>query len=234
MPDAHFAHPRLAALYDAFEADRGDLPAYLAIVESLRPERIVDVGCGTGTFAAVLAGLGHTVIGADPAAASLDIARGKSSAVTWLHAGAAELPALDADLATMIGNVAQVFVTDEEWAAALHGIRGALRDGGHLVFEARRPEFRGWEEWSHDPRFLEELGVERHFTLGAVELPLVSFGYEFRFTDGTVLTSDSTLRFRSREEIEESLRTAAFELLEVRDAPDRPGRENVFIAKARP
>lgn len=235
MPDDCFADPRLAPLYDAFERDRGDLPAYLAIVESLRPERIIDVGCGTGTLAVALAGLGHTVIGADPASASLDVARAKPVAVTWVHAGAAELPAAGADLALMTGNVAQVFVTDEEWAAALLGIRGALRDGGHLVFEARRPEFRGWEEWSSEPVFLEELGVERQFALTAVDLPLVSFHYEFRFVaDGTVLTSDSTLRFRSREEIEDSLRTAKFEILEVRDAPDRPGRENVFIAKKLP
>ncbi|WP_436527576.1 class I SAM-dependent DNA methyltransferase [Actinoplanes sp. HUAS TT8] len=235
MPDALFSDPRLAALYDVFDSDRGDLPAYLAIVESLRPERIIDVGCGTGTFAALLAERGYTVVGADPAGASLDVARGKSAAVTWVHAGADELPEVGADLALMTGNVAQVFVTDEEWAGALRGIRGALRDGGHLVFEARRPEFRGWEEWAHEPIFDEESGVERRFTLGAVDLPLVSFRYEYHFdADGATLTSESTLRFRSREEIEESLRTAGFEVLEVRDAPDRPGRENVFIATTLP
>ncbi|BCY13859.1 methyltransferase domain-containing protein [Actinoplanes sp. L3-i22] len=237
MPDALFADTRLAPLYDAFDSDRGDLPAYLAIVAALAPERIVDVGCGTGTFAALLAGLGHTVSGADPAAASLAIARAKSDAVTWLPAGAADLPALGADLALMTGNVAQVFVTDEEWAAALRGVHRALRAGGHFVFEARRPEFRGWEEWAgHNSGTLDIPGagvVERRFTLGAVELPLVSFRYEYRFhADGTVLTSDSTLRFRSREEIEASLRTANFDVLEVREAPDRPGRENVFITKA--
>ncbi len=238
MPDAHFAHPRLAPLYDAFEAGREDLPAYLEIIDALRPERVLDVGCGTGTLALRLARAGYTVVGADPAEASLDVARAKSSSVRWLHAGAAELPALDADLAVMTGNVAQVFLTDADWAAALRGIRGALRDEGHFVFEARRPEFRGWEEWAgYNSGELDVPGiglVERRFTLGEVRLPLVSFGYEFRFTDGTVLTSESTLRFRSREEIEESLRTAGFDVLEVRDAPDRPGRENVFIAKKLP
>jgi SAM-dependent methyltransferase len=237
MPDALFSDPRLVPLYDAFDSDRGDLPAYLAIVASLAPDRIVDVGCGTGTLAALLAGQGHTVIGADPAAASLEVARAKSSAVTWSHTDAAGLPALDADLAIMTGNVAQVFVTDDDWAAALRGVRGALRDGGHFVFETRRPEFRGWEEWAgHDSETLDIPGagvVERRFTLGAVDLPLVSFRYEYRFlADGTVLTSDSTLRFRSRDEIETSLRTAEFEVLDVREAPDRPGREFVFVAKA--
>jgi len=49
--------------------------------------------------------------------------------------------------------------------------------------------------------------------------------------DGTVLTSDSTLRFRSEEELRASLRAEGFEVLELRDAPDRPGRELVFIAR---
>jgi hypothetical protein len=40
----------------------------------------------------------------------------------------------------MTGNVAQVFLTDEDWARALQGIAAALRPGGYLVFETRRPE----------------------------------------------------------------------------------------------
>ncbi|GIF13097.1 class I SAM-dependent methyltransferase [Actinoplanes teichomyceticus] len=244
MPDDLFAHPRLAPLYDAFDSDRGDLPAYLEIVEALDPGHVVDVGCGTGTLATLLAGTGRTVTGVDPAAASLHVARAKPTAspVTWLHGGAGELPAVwgarpPADLALMTGNVAQVFLTDDDWAAALRGIHRVLRSGGHLVFEARRPEFRAWREWAADTapvlRDVPGVGlVERHFGGLHVRLPLVSFRYEFHFhADRTVLTSDSTLRFRSRDEIAESLRTAGFDVLEVRDAPDRPGRENVFLAQ---
>ena len=60
---------------------------------------------------------------------------------------------------------------------------------------------------------------------------LVSFRYTFAFTDGEILTSDSTLRFRGRDEITGSLRKAGFTVAEVRDAPDRPGLEFVFIAR---
>jgi hypothetical protein len=49
-------------------------------------------------------------------------------------------------------------------------------------------------------------------------------------SDGEVLTSDSTLRFREREEIEAALVANGYEVAEVRDAPDRPGREFVFFA----
>ena len=49
--------------------------------------------------------------------------------------------------------------------------------------------------------------------------------------DSTVITSRSTLRFRPRASIEASLATVGFAVDDVRDAPDRPGRELVFIAR---
>ena len=61
------------------------------------------------------------------------------------------LPPMQADLALMTGNVAQVFLTDEDLSATLCGIQGALRPGGHLVFESRRPEYRAWAEWQQEP-----------------------------------------------------------------------------------
>jgi hypothetical protein len=48
----------------------------------------------------------------------------------------------------MTGNVAQVFLSDEDWAGALQGIHAALRSHGHLVFETRRPDWRAWEKWA--------------------------------------------------------------------------------------
>jgi SAM-dependent methyltransferase len=52
-----------------------------------------------------------------------------------------------------------------------------------------------------------------------------------RAKDGAVITSDSTLRFRGRGELESSLAAQGYRVLDVRDAPDRPGREFVFITE---
>jgi hypothetical protein len=61
--------------------------------------------------------------------------------------------------------------------------------------------------------------------------PLVSLRTSFVFhADGAVLTSDSTLRFRDRKEVAASLTDVGFVIDDVRDAPDRPGREMVFVA----
>jgi hypothetical protein len=60
----------------------------------------------------------------------------------------------------------------------------------------------------------------------------VSFRSNFVFgADGAVLTSESTLRFRERGEVEADLLAEGFVVDEVRDAPDRPGREFVFVAR---
>ncbi|MEV0397864.1 class I SAM-dependent methyltransferase [Polymorphospora rubra] len=171
--------------------------------------------------------------------ASLEVAKAKDGAgqVRWIHGDATAVPALDADLATMTGNVAQVFLTDDAWTRTLQAVRAALRPGGHLVFETRRPEHRAWEEWATEtgPVTLEIPGsgvVEQRLQVTGVRLPFVSFRHTYRFlVDGTVVTSDSTLRFRGRDEVESSLAANGYRVLDVREAPDRPGREFVFIAE---
>jgi len=45
------------------------------------------------------------------------------------------------------------------------------------------------------------------------------------------MTSSSTLRFRERAEVERSLAAAGFGIKDVRDAPDRPGNEFVFVTR---
>jgi SAM-dependent methyltransferase len=207
VPDAIFEDPRLAEVYDPLDPDRSDLDVYLALADSLDARSVVDIGCGTGTFACLLAGHGKNVTGIDPAAASLDVAWRKPNArlVRWLHGEAGSLPPLEVDLATMAANVDQVFLTDEEWAATLQAARAALRPGGYLVFETRDPARRAWREWTRDKSYRRaELpgigGVEAWEELTDVNLPLVSFRSTIVLErDGVVLTSESTLRFRERD-----------------------------------
>jgi SAM-dependent methyltransferase len=238
MPDALFAEPRLAEIYDFLDdPDRPDLAPYGAIVSEFHASAVIDLGCGTGNLACRLAALGKEVIGIDPARASLDVARRKAYAdrVRWIVGTAAQFDGLEADLVTMTGNVAQVFVLDEEWIATLRACRNALRPGGRLVFETRDPAKEAWKGWNreltHKMIEVPSIGVvENWVELLNVQLPFVSFRYTFLFhKDGRTITSDSTLRFRSQLEIAETLASAQFTVEEVRDAPDRPGLEFVFV-----
>lgn len=254
-----FDHPLSAAIYDMAEGSREDLDHYAALVEELGARSVVDVGCGTGVLAILLAGRGIAVTGVDPAGAMLDVARAKPGAeqVRWVHGTAEALPALvsdtrsaggetadrpggqqsglPADLAVMTGNVAQVFLTDEDWLGTLRAVRDVLVPGGHLVFETRVPERRAWEEWARwgSTEFhVEGVGEVRDtFELVRVEEPYVTFRSDSTLPDGTVVPSESTLIFRSMPELERTLAEADFAVRAVRDAPDRPDREWVVLAQ---
>jgi ubiquinone/menaquinone biosynthesis C-methylase UbiE len=121
VPDTLFAHPKLAPVYDAFDGQRGDLDVYIDLVRELGADRVLDLGCGTGSLAVQLASEGIQAIGVDPATASLEVARGKDrkGEVTWSEGDATTLPAVEVDLVVMTGNVAQVFLSDDDWNAAL-------------------------------------------------------------------------------------------------------------------
>jgi SAM-dependent methyltransferase len=239
VPDPIFADPRLAEIYDPLDPDRSDLDAYLAYVDRFAARSVLDVGCGTGTFACLVAARGIDVVGVDLAAASLEVARRKPAAdrVRWVLGDATSVPPCQADLAVMTGNVAQVFLGDDEWSEVLTAVHAALRPGGAFVFEMRDPRARAWEAWTRAATFervdLPGVGpVEQWVDVTEVAGELVSFTWTFRFErTGDELTSVSTLRFRERDGVEASLAAAGFELLEVADAPDRPGREFVFVTR---
>ena len=242
MPDPIFSNPRLTAIYDAFDGQRSDLDHYLNIAKELKANTVLDIGCGTGCFAQILVDHGFDVIGVDPAQASLEIARQKPNAdkVKWILGDGTTLPEMKkVDLAVMTGNVAQVFLTDEVFEKTLVGIRKVLQPQGHLVFEVRDPSKKAWFEWTrqktYERIYVPNIGnVEGWCDVMDVSNDLVSFRLTYVFeSDGQTLTSDSTLRFREREHIEKLLNKSGFMVREVRGAPDRPGKEFVFIASLR-
>lgn len=187
----------------------------------------------------MLAGRGLTVVGVDPAVAMLDVALRKPGAerVRWIcgDATSPELESTEADLVTMTGNAAQAIVCDEDWQATLTAVHDLLTPGGYFVFETREPSVRAWEAWNPaDSRAVLADGTEGWGELTRVELPLVSFDSVTVFPDGTRHVASSTLRFRERAEVEADLAARGFSVTEIRDAPDRPGREHVFFAHAAP
>lgn len=147
--------------------------------------------------------------------------------MTWVHGDATALAdrAIGADLAVTTGNVAQVFVSDDEWSDTLAAVRGCLRPGGYFAFETRRPEVRAWEQWDLAPMRVtlpNSTTVIVSRTVTVIALPLVTFESTTTI-DGDLVGSASTLRFLERPEVERDLGK--------RDAPDRPGKELVFLAR---
>ena len=238
MPDQEFANPRLAKIYDILDCDRSDLIHYIELIKKYNAKSVLDIGCGTGSLLCLLAGKGYNLTGVDPASASLEIAKQKHGAesIGWILGESSLAPKECADVAVMTGNVAQVFIEDEAWVENLSNIHKAITPEGHLIFESRDPSRRAWEEWNKKSTISETHipgggSVISWVELTDVSLPLVSFSWTFYFKkNGEILTSDSKICFRKKEEIENSFSESGFNMVEILDAPDRPGEEFVFVA----
>ncbi|WP_107100314.1 class I SAM-dependent methyltransferase [Streptomyces prasinopilosus] len=186
-----------------------------------------------------LAERGIEVIGVDPAGASLEVARAKPGGdrVRRVHCDVTALPPPRVDPATMTANVARAIIDPEAWRDTLRGAHTVLRSGGRPVSETRDPARRAWEEWNREEshRVTDVPGVGAVESRGgATEVggPLVAFRWTYVLgADGQVLTSDSTLRFRERREVEADLDGSGLTVEGVRDAPGRPGRELVFVTR---
>lgn len=124
--------PRLVDLYDQDNPDGLDHDFYRSLADVRGARAIVDLGCGTGLLTVTFVTEGRRVVGVDPSAVMLDLARRRpgASGVEWIEGDSASIPGDDFDLAVMTGNVAQ-HIGDADWTRTLADLRRSLRAGGH-------------------------------------------------------------------------------------------------------
>jgi SAM-dependent methyltransferase len=251
MPIAEFDDPRLAAIYDTVNThDPDEQPRFVrrlvdqhAAATTGGSITIVDVGCGTGLITRELAGLGHRVIGVDPSAEMIGVGRTgpHGDRVEWVVGGVDAVGTSDADLAIMTSHVAQFFVDDDEWLAALHVLHDALRDGGRLGFESRNPGAREWERWT--PAIVTTVTdpdagrIDWWTEVHDVRDGVVSYANHYRFeATGDEVLSSARLRFRTEDELRTSLHQAGFTVERIDGWWDgRPSgpteREHIVVAR---
>ncbi|HEX6683357.1 MAG TPA: class I SAM-dependent methyltransferase [Candidatus Limnocylindrales bacterium] len=144
-----YTDPRLTVFYDQLNGWGPERDFYLDLVMAARS--VLDVGCGTGSVLRRARAAGHTgrLAGLDPAAAMLDRARVRSD-VDWILGDLGTVRfEHEFDLVVMTGHVFQVFLTDEDIAAALAAVRRALTGDGRFAFETLNPLPRPWERWTN-------------------------------------------------------------------------------------
>ena len=208
---------------------------------------VVELAVGTGRIAIPTAAQGIRVIGIDSSPGMLEVCHERAelagvASLLDLRLGDLLEPPVDerVRLVTCPFRSYLHLLGDEERLRALGAARELLVPGGRLVFESRDPARAAWLEWTRDQTYRRVVvpgagPVETWTDLTAVEGNLVSFRTTFVLgRRGTVLTSDSTLRFRSHDELTHSLLAVGLVVDEVRSAPDRPGREFVFITHRPP
>lgn len=150
--DPLYTDPALASFYDVENEWAHDSETCFLMAE--KAGSVLDLGCGTGMLAAAIAGLGNRrVVGVDPAAAMLAIARAREGGegVTFIE-GDARTIRLDErfDLVTLTGHAFQCFLTREDRLALLKTIAAHLSDGGRFIFDSRNPKAEEWLEWNRD------------------------------------------------------------------------------------
>lgn len=163
-PNHHGHHPGfsgLGGLVAALSMTRGRSgDAELALeLAALRPgDHVVDVGCGPGAAVRLAASRGATVVGVDPAAVMLGVARWMTwgrSGITWQIGSAEALP-----LAGASADVVWALSTVHHWPdvrAGVDEVARVLRPGGRFVAiehqadpSAGRHGSHGWTEAQAD------------------------------------------------------------------------------------
>jgi SAM-dependent methyltransferase len=221
--DALYRDPDLVQFYDLENGWGADLDFCRHLAADAGS--VLDLGCGTGQLAAGLATSfvdGRTVVGVDPAAAMLEIARQRPGGdkVDWVRAEAQSVRLGESfDLVLLTGHAFQVFLTDDDQKAVLSTIAAHLAPKGRFIFDTRNPAAVEWQEWEPE---LSERRIE-HPTFGAVKAwndvahdaatGIVTYQTHYQAVEsGRCFSASSKIRFTPREAIAANLDEAGLEV----------------------
>lgn len=222
VENALYADPRLVDLYDLLNSGDWDY-AFYADQIGKQHRKVLDLGCGTGTFALRLAAVGHEVVAVDPSSMMINYARHRpgASEVEWIVGDAASAQnRAPFDVVTMTGHAFQCLLTDEEVQATLRTVYEDLGAGGTFMFETRNPVARPWTTWTPalSARSIQSDKhghVEVFHDCIAVAEPFVEFETYYVFgRDNTQQISKSRLRCTSRDELGSRIKLAGFREIE--------------------
>ncbi|CAG9254926.1 Class I SAM-dependent methyltransferase [Paraburkholderia unamae] len=225
MPDvenALYADARLVDLYDLLNSGDWDHRFYAERIGN-QPRQVLDLGCGTGTFAVRLASAGHRVVAVDPSEMMVSYAsrRPNAAAVQWIVGDARSVPhSPPFDVVTMTGHAFQCVLSDYEVAETLRTVHEMLVPGGFFMFESRNPVVRPWESWT-PALSARSVQSEQHGPVSvfhhriSVTGLLVELETHYVFEHGiTHLINKSRLRFTPHEDLADAIATAGFREIE--------------------
>lgn len=135
--------------------------------------RVLDVGCGDGQVARVLAAGGATVTGADPTASQLVVAADRGGGPSYVRAVANQLPVADRSFDAVVACLVFEHVDDLDGAVA--EVARVLDDGGRFALFLNHPLIQtpesGWivdhlveppeEYWRLGPYLPESVTIEQ-------------------------------------------------------------------------
>jgi SAM-dependent methyltransferase len=211
--------------------------AQVAAVLARFGSRVVDAGCGTGRYAAELAGNGLAITGIDLSPALVEQARVRATGVAFLVADLREwAPEQPAD-GVLCRGVLNDCVTDDDRAAALRGLRRMLRPGGALICDVR-PWRESLAHYEESPRFERRVSTERgelHFASETTPEPSTrTLHVRERYVLGDETPEEClfVMRCWTPDELVDGLHVAGFTSVEVPAAGLTPARPDRLVALA--
>jgi SAM-dependent methyltransferase len=182
------------------------------------PEHALDLACGTGAAAFVLAASGASVVGVDRSPAMLAIAEAKArdqgAPIRFVNADLRRLPLAAAgplaptafDLVTCLYDSLNYLLDDDDLQAVCAGVREALRPGGRFVFDLNTEnEFLSWGDDEGDQVVYDANGIFVYNRLRYEAERRRAFGrivWLVRDTDGRWWRDEETHEERAWEEAE--------------------------------
>lgn len=140
MSNQHVNYDNVAPTYNGRYARKGlegISSALRTLARNVRPERILEVGCGTGHWLEELSPLAHHVHGLDFSSGMLRQARQRSSHFHLTHGRANQLPFADASFDLVF--CANAFHHFDQPASAIAEARRLLRPGGAFAITGMDP-----------------------------------------------------------------------------------------------
>lgn len=212
-------------IYDQVNGWGKDDEFFLQLLQKLNVKEVADLGCGTGRLTTHFAKAGYNIKAIDPNEEAIEYAMKKESPgeVSWIVGDSSKLQTNKFDAVIMTANVAQVFLTEESWQGVISDVYQALKPGGHFIFDTRNPLSKVWEEWEMDKTpdiaMNEETGESLEIWTayeGFVEEVFTFYETVKKArTDEVLIREKIQLRFRTQEEMSESLQKVGFSAINV-------------------
>jgi ubiquinone/menaquinone biosynthesis C-methylase UbiE len=212
-------------VYDQINHWDKDGEFFLAVLKKSKGKKIADLGCGTGRLTSHFAKAGYLITAVDPNEEAIDYAKNKDypGEVTWFVGDSLALQSNEFDAVIMTANVAQVFLTDKSWQKIITDAYRALKPGGHFIFDSRNPLARVWEQWEKDltpdAAINQETGEPLEIWTeyeGFVDGVYVFYEtVKSALTEEVIIQTKMQLKFRTKEEIQESLHQMGFSQITV-------------------
>lgn len=239
MPGAYSAD--LAYIHDQGYGDfaRNAAPGLLRILHAngIATGRVIDLGCGSGIWAAQLCRRGYDVTGVDLSPAMLAIARRRAPKAKFVRGSLHAVPLPPCDAVTALGECFNYLfdagARRPDRLGLLKRIYAALRPGGVLIFDMATPgrgggtpiRVREGRDWMLVSQVSEDAASR---TLTRRIVAFRRSGRSYRRIDET-----HRLRLFPRTEMADWLRTAGFRVRTIRGYGDVPFPTSLvgFIAR---